>query len=115
MAKGNNTGLAMALRNLRHEHGWTLADVSSLTGIPASTLSKVENAKLSLSYDKLLQLSRGIGVDITKLFDETSSSTRNIEAPSNRRSVMRAGEGHFVQTRSYDHRYLATDLLSKRI
>jgi transcriptional regulator with XRE-family HTH domain len=116
MSSGKKIGLAKALWELRRDNGWTLAVVSARTGIPASTLSKVENGKLSLSYDKLLQLSQGMAVDITRLFSAPGAAQS--PAPlllSNRRSVVRAGEGHFVRTLSYDHHYLATDLLSKMI
>ncbi|WP_397586105.1 helix-turn-helix domain-containing protein, partial [Sphingorhabdus sp.] len=36
------------LRSLRAERGWTLAELSSRTGLPVSTLSKVENNKMAL-------------------------------------------------------------------
>jgi len=46
-----------ALKALRRQHGWTLAEVSQRTGLPTSTLSKIENDKVSLSFDKLARLS----------------------------------------------------------
>ena len=42
-----------ALKALRLKHGWTLAEVSRRTGLTTSTLSKIENDKMSLSFDKL--------------------------------------------------------------
>jgi len=116
MSSDKKRGLSKALKDLRRDHGWTLADVAGRTGIPASTLSKVENGKLSLSYDKLVRMSQGLGVDITRLFSETSIPLGpGTVSPSNRRNVDRAGSGHFVRTQNYDHRYLATELLSKRM
>ncbi|TGW05268.1 XRE family transcriptional regulator, partial [Mesorhizobium sp. M2D.F.Ca.ET.145.01.1.1] len=44
--------LGDCLRSLRKRHGWTLQEVSTLTGVAVSTLSKVENDQMSLSYDK---------------------------------------------------------------
>ena len=46
------------LKSLRLANGWTLSEVSRRTGLPVSTLSKVENDKMSLSYDKLARISR---------------------------------------------------------
>ena len=109
-------GLARAVRELRQEKGWTLAELSARTGIPSSTLSKVENGKLSLTYDKLVSLSRGMAVDITRLFSASvPAALPALAVQSARRSIDRAGGGHFIRTRSYDHHYLAADLLNKRI
>lgn len=108
--------LASTLRELRRERGLRLSDVSKRTGIPISTLSKVENGKLSLSYDKLLQLSRGLKVDISRLFaspDDTSVATSSVFP--GRRSFNRRGEGQGLSTPAYEHIYLAADLLNKRL
>ena len=43
-----------ALKALRTEKGWSLADLSRRTGMPLSSLSKVENDKMDLTIDKLL-------------------------------------------------------------
>ena len=54
------------LRSLRTRKGWTLKQMSEQSGIPLSTLSKVEHDRLTLTYDKLLQLSQaGANVEIT--------------------------------------------------
>src|SRR3546814_4696007 len=44
------------LRSLRARNGWTLKEMSERCGIPLSTLSKVEHDRLTLTYDKLLQI-----------------------------------------------------------
>lgn len=103
------------LRAIRVERGWTLAQVSEKTGLPATTLSKIENDKLSLSYDKLVRISKGMGIDISRLFG-TAESAKEAPgaAPSGRRSIMRAGEGSTIDTRVYMNTYLAADLLNKQ-
>ena len=102
-----------ALRALRLEKGWTLADVSRRTGLPISTLSKVENDKLSLSYDKLARISKGLEIDIGILFAQ--DVTRNpLSLVTGRRSIARAGEGRSIETEVYGHLYPATELLNKR-
>ena len=58
MAKPPPPSLGGLLRALRARRGWTLKQMSDLTGIPVSTLSKVEHDRLTLTYDKLLQFSR---------------------------------------------------------
>src|SRR3546814_19022276 len=56
------------LRSLRARHGWTLKEMSARCGIPLSTLSKVEHDRLTLPYDKLLQISQRLNIRMTELF-----------------------------------------------
>ena len=49
------------IRLLRQRNGWTLRQMSEKVGIPLSTLAKVESDKLSLTYDKLQQLTAQTG------------------------------------------------------
>jgi transcriptional regulator with XRE-family HTH domain len=103
----------LALRAIRVQKGWTLADVSKRTGMPISTLSKIENDRMSLSYDKLARLSAGLEVDIAELFGPRAAIvTRGV--PTGRRCITRAGEGQAIQTENYGHIYPATEVLNKR-
>src|SRR6516225_9302625 len=103
-----------ALKALRRQHGWTLAEVSQRTGLPTSTLSKIENDKISLSFDKLARLSSGLEIDISALFRGANGEDTQ-SAVSGRRSIVRAGEGKAIETRNYSHLYPAWDLLNKKI
>jgi len=102
------------LKAQRRKHGWTLAEVSRRTGLPLSTLSKIENDKMSLSFDKLLRLSSGLGVDISALFNGEAGED-GMPGGTGRRSVTRAGEGKAIETPNYSHLYPAWELLNKRI
>jgi transcriptional regulator with XRE-family HTH domain len=102
------------LKALRRKHGWTLAQVSRRTGLPTSTLSKIENDKMSLTYDKLARLSSGLQVDISALFNGEAGGDGDLGA-SGRRSITRAGEGKAIETRNYSHLYPAWELLNKRV
>ena len=55
---------AERVRALRFSKSMTLAELSARSGLPISTLSKIENGKVSLSYDKLQKLSVGLGTDM---------------------------------------------------
>jgi transcriptional regulator with XRE-family HTH domain len=103
-----------ALKALRIKHGWTLAEVSRRTGLTTSTLSKIENDKMSLSFDKLARLSSGLQIDIAALFRGANGEDRQT-AVSGRRSIVRAGEGKAIETKNYSHLYPAWDLLNKKI
>jgi transcriptional regulator with XRE-family HTH domain len=109
----NESRLGAALRALRKERGWTLAEVSRRTGFSIPTLSKVENNRLSLSYDKLIRVSEGLDVDIAQLFSPAAEFP-GAGTVFGRRSVNRRGEGELVPTQNYDYRYLSTDLTHKK-
>ena len=100
------------LKGLRLANGWTLSEVSRRTGLPVSTLSKVENDKMSLSYDKLARISLGLDIDIGLLFSSEPSAPLSLA--TGRRSITRAGEGRVIETEPYGHIYPATDILNKR-
>jgi transcriptional regulator with XRE-family HTH domain len=102
------------LKALRRRHGWTLAEVSLRTGLPTSTLSKIENDKMSLTFDKLSRISTGLEIDISMLFNGETGADEHW-AGSGRRSITRAGQGKAIETRNYSHLYPAWELLNKRI
>ena len=102
-----------ALRAIRNKKGWTLAEVSERTGLPVSTLSKVENDRMSLTYDKLARISTGLDIDISVLFGSGANGASAVGL-SGRRCITRAGEGKVIGTETYDHIYPAADLLNKR-
>lgn len=105
--------LGSALRSIRKERGWSLAEASKVTGLSISSLSKIENGQRSLTYDKLVQLASALGVDVSRLFTSgEKKSDRTLFA--GRRSIHRAGEGFEVPAKVYTYRYLAHDLIHKR-
>jgi transcriptional regulator with XRE-family HTH domain len=106
-----------ALKNLRKRNRWTLTDVSKQTGIPPSTLSRIENDQISPTYDLLLRLSNGLSLDLTQLLSmgqEPSDAGSGSEQPG-RRSVNRQDDGEIVPMSNHTLRYLSTDLLNKQI
>ena len=66
--KARHSTLGSLLRSLRSRNGWTLKEMSERTDIPVSTLSKVEHDRLTLTYDKLVQLSQRLNIRISELF-----------------------------------------------
>lgn len=105
--------LGAALRDLRRRNGWTLAEVGSRTGFSVTTLSKVENDRISLSYDKLVRLSEGLQIDIEELFVSPSQHAGQAMI-SGRRSVNRSADGTLIATRNYDYRFLNIDIVHKK-
>jgi transcriptional regulator with XRE-family HTH domain len=104
--------LGHILRDLRNHRGWTLKEMSERSGIPVSTLSKVEHDRLTLTYDKLLQLSQKLQIRISDLFAESEPAEEGVTA---RRSIGRFDESVRVTTPNYDYYYLCTELRRKRM
>ena len=105
--------LGALLRKLRGRHGWTLKQMSQNSGIPLSTLSKVEHDRLSLTYDKLHQVSQRLGIPISELFAETGQdSPPTVTA---RRSIGDIDQALHVETPNYDYFFLCTELRRKRM
>ncbi len=101
------------IRALRKNGRMTLNDMSSRTGLAVSTLCKLENGRTGLSYDKLLRISQGLGVDMAQLLDARTPPA-DAGPGHSRRVVQRAGEGVRVETSGHRALHLATELLSKR-
>jgi transcriptional regulator with XRE-family HTH domain len=94
------------------ERGWSLSEVSKRTGLPLSSLSKIENDKMDLTLDKLLRITVALEADIGALFTPPSPPYSQGET-SGRRSITRAGEGKAIETHIGQYRYLAYELLNK--
>lgn len=104
-------GLGTKLRAIRRSSNWTLAEVAGRTGIPVSTLSRIENNQVSPTYDQLTRLSEGLRLDIAQLFSPQKGVTAVMQAA--RRSINHLREGQVIDTPNQLLRYLSTDLLNK--
>jgi transcriptional regulator with XRE-family HTH domain len=101
-----------ALRAFRRKQGWTLATVSQRTGLPVSTLSRIETDQISPTYDQLSKLSVGLSIDMAQLLSGEMEETKPVQTA--RRSVNRAGDGQVLDTPMQSLSYLSADLTNKR-
>ncbi len=113
VSSGSNDGLGRRLKRWRQQHGLRISDVGARTGLAVSTISKVENGAMSLTYDKLLQLAKGLSIDIAELFHDGPSAETFQRPVTARRSVGRPSQDHYVSAGSYEYWYLNTDLSQK--
>ena len=109
--KSSPPTLGAVLRSLRSRFGWTLKEMSAKTDIPISTLSKVEHDRLTLTYDKLQQLSQRLNIRMSDLFAETNGSVE--PKVMGRRSIGRLDCALHIDTPNYDYWYLSTELRGK--
>jgi transcriptional regulator with XRE-family HTH domain len=111
--KTRHPTLGSLLRALRARNGWTLKEMSERIDIPVSTLSKVEHDRLTLTYDKLLQLSQRLNIRMSELFADPAAETE--PAVTARRSIGNMDEAVRVNTKNYDYYYLCAELRRKRM
>lgn len=101
-----------AIRKLRLARGWTLAELSGQSGVPISTLSRVELGQNALNYDKLMRLCRALDVDLEAFVTREAAVA---PVASGRRSVVRAGDGPPTRVGGNTGRRAAADLLAKSL
>jgi transcriptional regulator with XRE-family HTH domain len=107
--------LGTVLRNIRVERGWTLKQMSDVVDITVSTLSKIERGKLTLSYDKLQQLSDSLGISFADLFYSGHPAASADVPITARRSVDTQDKAVRIETGNGENFYLCTDLRQKQM
>src|SRR3546814_19429843 len=88
-------------------------EMSERCGIPLSTLSKVEHDRLTLTYDKLLQISQRLNIRMSELFAEQGEASE--PAVTARRSIGRIEDAIRVNTPNSDYYYLCPALRRTRM
>lgn len=52
------------IEELRNEYNLTQNQLSIKSGVPRSTISKIENGKRNVCFDKLIQIANALGKDV---------------------------------------------------
>lgn len=97
------------IKELRFRSGDTLQVLAKRSGLSASTISKIENGQLSPTYETILRLADGLGVDLSALFDGQDSAASG----AGRRSITRRGDGHSHRSPHYSYEFLSPELSRK--
>lgn len=84
--------LGNAIREIRLNHGLTIADVATLAGISRGMLSKIENAQTATSLETISRLAKALGVSLATLF-------RNCDVRVGSAQLIKSGEGMEVVRR----------------
>ncbi len=106
--------LSQRLKALREARGLKLPELATITNISRSSLYKVENSGMSLTYDKLIDLAEGLQVNVAELFHEEVPEEDQAIVTA-RREVGRKGEGFSLRTKNYNSHYLCPELKSKKL
>ena len=101
--------LARKAKSLRLAARMTLQELGAASGVSQSALSKIENGQLSPTYEKILALAKGLGVDVAELFSDSTAGT-----PLGRRAVTLKGRGVVHSSPQYDYEVLCSELSGKQ-
>jgi transcriptional regulator with XRE-family HTH domain len=107
----HHPSLGASIKRLRAQRNLSLSGLAAASGLPQSTLSKVENGQMSLNYDKLVRLAEVLEIDVRQLF-MTEAEAAIESGLMARRTIDRASEEFFA----VDHiryRYLSTELKNR--
>lgn len=102
--------LGARVRDICRTRNLTLRQLSSMTGIPIATLSKVQNNLATLSYVQLTKLAAGLGMELNDIFSPDAVDLR-----TGRRALTRKGAGHREPTRWYNFELLCSELANKKM
>lgn len=102
--------LGQRMRTVRQSLGLTLEAAASRAGLALSTIHKIENGRVSPSYENLVRIARGYGVGMERLFTADHDAR-----PATRMTVTRAGQGQKVRSRHFEYEVLCNALSEKKI
>nr|WP_225777132.1 XRE family transcriptional regulator [Pseudomonas sp. Marseille-Q3773] len=100
------------LRQVRKTRQMTLKQLSEASGVPVSTLSKMELAQVSVSYEKLAAAARALNVDIAQLLRAGGTVTAPVPVTVVVDSLP-AAAGYATGT--YDYHPIAGDFPERRM
>lgn len=98
------------LRELRKARNLTLAELSRLSDVSISTLSKIETQQVQPSFDTILKLSQAFGVGF-----EAFVGSPEEQPPAALKSVTRSGGGEQFTTSRYRYNVHSSDIRRKRM
>lgn len=107
--------IGQQIRRHRRAKGLSLQDLSKRTGISISTLSKLENNLVELSYTRMIAISEGLGVNLTELVAVGQAAEPTPPVVTARRSLTPVGAGAITEARNYTYEYLNTDISKKHM
>lgn len=106
-----------AIRERRQAAGLSLAELAERIGVALSTMSKIENGKISTSFERLDSISRALQADIAEFLGTAAPmaiSMPQSSAYGMRRSITRPEDGTMVDAGTYLEWFHASDMLQKR-
>lgn len=100
--------LGARVRQIRRENSWTLQELSRRTGVNVSSLSKLENGLIDVTFETVMKICGGLDLSLEHLTSHEQATFR-----SGVRTVTRRNEGLQLATQAYGFEVLCTDIAKK--
>jgi transcriptional regulator with XRE-family HTH domain len=99
------------LRDARKARVLTLMQLSELSGIAVSTISKAERGDIALTYDKFAALAHALEIDFDTIFGRAKRGAAEPMGPT----LTRSGKQLIYDTPNYEYGMIANELTGKRM
>lgn len=104
------TELGNRMKAVRQAAGLTLDAAAQKSGVALSTIHKIENGRVSPSYENLVRIARAYDIGMERLFSENAETL-----PTTRLTVTKAGQGQVVRSKNFEYEILCNALVDKKI
>ena len=98
------------MKAVRRSVGLTLEAAAQRSGLALSTIHKIENGRVSPSYENLVRIARAYDIGMEHLFSAPPESGQ-----TTRMTVTKAGQGRKVRAKNFEYEVLCNALSEKRI
>lgn len=102
--------LGSRMKAVRQSRGFTLEVAAQKTGLALSTIHKIENGRVSPSYENLVRIARAYDIGMERLFSSDHEAQQ-----TTRMTVTRAGRGRKVRSKNFEYEVLCNELAEKKI
>lgn len=102
--------LGNRMKAIRQNCGLTLEGAAQRSGLALSTIHKIENGRVSPSYENLVRMARAYDIGMERLFSSDHDTN-----PTTRMTVTRAGAGRVVRNKNFEYEVLCNALTDKKI
>ncbi|MBW6417811.1 helix-turn-helix domain-containing protein [Celeribacter sp. PS-C1] len=102
--------LGTRMKAVRQAAGLTLDAAAQKSGVALSTIHKIENGRVSPSYENLVRIARAYDIGMERLFSENTEAMQ-----TTRLTVTKAGQGQIVRSKNFEYEVLCNALVDKKI
>lgn len=102
--------LGSRMKAVRQACGFTLEVAAQRTGLALSTIHKIENGRVSPSYENLVRVARAYDIGMERLFSSDHEAHQ-----TTRMTVTKAGQGRKVRAKHFEYEVLCNALAEKKI
>lgn len=102
--------LGSRMKAVRQARGFTLEVAAQRTGLALSTIHKIENGRVSPSYENLVRVARAYDIGMERLFSSDHEAHQ-----TTRMTVTKAGQGRKVRAKHFEYEVLCNALAEKKI